>query len=86
MEPAFPMVIMCYTQDEAEAVYKLQSLIASIDMSQSALDIARIIASSPLVRQTLQEVNMFYPVAYDIKASAVHRDWFMFNIGCVFRP
>jgi len=75
MEPAFPVVIMCYTTDEARAVYELQPLIAAIDMSQSTLDIARLLASSSQVRQTLRDVDKFYPVAYGINNSAVHRDW-----------
>lgn len=66
---------MCYTHDEAKAVYKLQPLIAGIDMSKSALEISRIIASSTQVQQTLQQVEKFYPVAYGINESAVHRDW-----------
>lgn len=79
------MVIMCYTQDEAQAVYELQPMIANIDMSQPTLDIARIVASSLLVRQTLQNIDKFYPVAYGIDQSAVYRDWFVFNFDCIFR-
>lgn len=54
-------------------------------MSQSVLDIARIIASSSLACQTLQNVDKFYPVAYGIPETAVHRDWYVFRYDCVFR-
>jgi hypothetical protein len=74
MEPVFPMVVMCYTHDEAHEVLKLQPLIAGIDMSQSVLDIASIIVSSSQVHQTLQHVDRFYLVAYSINKSAVHCD------------
>lgn len=78
------MIIICNTHEEAQDVYRLQPFIASIDMSQSVPDVARIIASSSLVYQTLRSADKFYPVAYGISETAVHRDWYVFSCDCIF--
>jgi hypothetical protein len=69
------MIIMCYTVEEAQQVYQLQPLIETMDMSQSAEDLARSIASSADIRDILSGVRFFYPVAYGIRETGIHRDW-----------
>lgn len=77
------MVVICDTYEEAQEVNRLQPLIASIDMSQPILDIARFIASSSLVCQTLQSVDRFYPVAYGIPETAVYHNWYISCYDCI---